>query len=58
MKVNDYKNDCRMFKIFSFLTLTLILSGNTVFAQSTDDYIVIETVGYGKNQNEKELNFS
>ena len=55
MKVNDYKNDCRMFKIFLFLTLTLILSGNTVFSQSTDDYIVIETVGYGKNQNEAVL---
>ena len=44
-----------MFKNFLFLTLILFLNGNTVFSQSTDDYIVIETVGYGKNQNEAVL---
>jgi len=44
-----------MYKNFLFLTLILFLNGNTVFSQSTDDYIVIETVGYGKNQNEAVL---
>ena len=44
-----------MFKNFLFLTLILFFNGNTVFSQSTDDYIVIETVGYGKNQNEAVL---
>lgn len=44
-----------MYRKILFLLLICILHPNNTFSQSTEDQVIIETLGYGKNQNEAVL---